>query len=115
MHFLELFPEKLKNPAETRKCVWMFMNAISPVRIGFLDGQRHACGAVNACLNRLPETSIEQLVDSFDPAKEDINLVAPKNPNLHVLSEWMTVEVVIPNVAAAAGKGNSQVTAPCYT
>jgi hypothetical protein len=50
------------------------------------------------------------LVDSFDPAKEDINLVAPKNPNLHVLSEWMTVEVVIPNVAAAAGKGNSQVT-----
>jgi hypothetical protein len=56
MHFLELFPEKLKNPAETRKCVWMFMNAISPVRIGFLDGQRCACGAVNACLNRLPET-----------------------------------------------------------
>lgn len=110
MHFLELFPEKLNNPAETRKCVWMFMNAISPVRIGFLDGQRRACGAVNACLNRLPETSIEQLVDSFDPAKEDINLVAPKNPNLHVLSEWMTVEAVIPNVAAAAGKGNSQVT-----
>jgi hypothetical protein len=24
MHFLELFPEKLKNPAETRKCVWMW-------------------------------------------------------------------------------------------
>jgi hypothetical protein len=45
-------------------------------------------------LNRLPETSIEQLVDSFDPAKEEINLVAPKNPKLHVLSEWMTVEAV---------------------
>jgi hypothetical protein len=58
------------------------------------DGQRCACGAVNACLNGLPETSIEQLVDSFDPAKEEINLVAPKNPKLHVLSEWMTVEAV---------------------
>jgi hypothetical protein len=57
MHFLELFPEKLNNLAETRKCVWMFINAISPVRIGFLDGQRYACGAVNACLNRLPERS----------------------------------------------------------
>jgi hypothetical protein len=112
MHFLELFPEKLNNPAETRKCVWMFINAITPVRIGFLDGQRHACGAVNACLNRLPETSIEELVDSFDPEKEEINLVASKNPNLGVLLEWMTVEAVIPNIAAAqaAGKENSKVT-----
>jgi hypothetical protein len=111
MHFLELFPEKLNNPAATRKCVWMFINAISPGRIGFLDGQRHACGAVNACLNRLTETSIEELVDSFDPEKEEINLVASKNPNLGVLSDWMTVEAVIPNIAAqAAGKENSKVT-----
>jgi hypothetical protein len=35
MHFLELFPEKLKNPAETRKCVWMFMNAVSPCQDWF--------------------------------------------------------------------------------
>lgn len=112
MHFLELFPEKLNNPAATRKCVWMFINAISPVRIGFLDGQRRACGAVNAYLNRLPETSIEELVNSFDPTKEELNLVAPKNPNLGVLSEWMTVEAVIPNIAAAqaAGKENTKVT-----
>jgi hypothetical protein len=89
----------------------MFINAISPGRIGFLDGQRHACGAVNACLNRLTETSIEELVDSFDPEKEEINLVASKNPNLGVLSDWMTVEAVIPNIAAqAAGKENSKVT-----
>jgi hypothetical protein len=52
------------------------------------------------------------LVNSFDPTKEEINLVAPKYPNLGVLLEWITVEVVIANIAAAqaAGKENSKVT-----
>jgi hypothetical protein len=72
------------------------------------DGQRCACGAVNACLNGLPETSIEQLVDSFDPAKEEINLVAPKNPKfLHVLSEWTTVEAVSSVEMTRVDNGNS--------
>jgi hypothetical protein len=82
-----------------RKRVWLLMNTVTPIRISFLDGQRRATGAMYAMMHRLPERSLEQLANSLDPLcpNQDL-LVSHSFPDFNVLSDWVTMDSVRPNV-----------------
>ena len=80
---LPLVPE---TEVVTRKLCWLLVNAITPIRNAILDGQRRLAGVIYAILNRLPETSIKELLDSLDPLKsKESLLVTPNNPDWNIV------------------------------
>ena len=95
--FLDQFQKRPTAEVTLRKHCWLMMNAITPIRIGILDGQRRFSGAIYALLNRLPETSISELSRSLDESSGGMpDLIARKNPSMAVLSKWMSVKFVRP-------------------
>jgi hypothetical protein len=60
--FLRFIQGATGKPVEIRKAVWVLINAISPIRISFLDGQRRATGSMYSLINCCPETSMDALV-----------------------------------------------------
>lgn len=94
---LPLVPE---TEVVTRKLCWLLVNAITPIRNAILDGQRRLAGVIYAILNRLPETSIKELLDSLDPLKsKESLLVTPNNPDWNIVSDWVSIDAVRPSVA----------------
>jgi hypothetical protein len=99
VQIFEKLPSSPNSYVNVRKSVWMLVNAITPIRVSFLDGQRRATGATYAMLNRKPEESLPQLAQSLDPRYMDQDLlVTNRLPDFDVLSAWVSVDSVRPNV-----------------
>jgi hypothetical protein len=94
---LKEFPPRPASEPLVRKCCWMMMNIVTPIRISFLDGQRRATGAMYSLLQRKPESSVTNLYESLDPELNDNSLSTNKIPNFEILSSWMTIDSVRPH------------------
>ena len=101
-HFIghiELNVNAPKHDLVLRKYVWMLMNAITPIRISFLDGLGRAAGTLYALLNRFPEQSARQLYHSVDPTSINKTLLkADRDADFSVVSDGVTMYSVRPNV-----------------
>jgi len=99
-------PATPKSDVNVRKSVWMMMNAFTPIRVAFLDGQRRATGAMYAMLHRKPEDSLSQLEKSLDPTSSDLDLlVTNRKPDFDILSAWVSIDSVRPNVSTKPSPG----------
>ena len=94
MTIFKALPRMPKTDVEVRKGVRHMVNAISPVRLAFLDGQRRAGGVMYALMNRLPENSLEELAESLRPETRTGKLVATHTPDYARLSSWVAVDSV---------------------
>ena len=104
---LPLNADAPKDDLVLRKYVWMLMNAITPIRISFLDGQRRAAGTLYALLNRFPEQNAKQLFDSLDPLCAIKKLLQTgRDANFSIVSEWVTIDCVRPNVEQKQAPNN---------
>jgi hypothetical protein len=91
------FPEKFTTEEETKKACCILVNSIGPVRASLLDSQRRFGGTLYAMLGRYPETSTDDLVNSFRP-DNDGSYLSGKKPDMKKLSIWMNCEAVIPYI-----------------
>lgn len=84
------------NDVELRRQVWLLTNCVSPVRIGYLDGNRRVTGALYGLMKRIPETSIETLQESFDFDNYQCKnvWVSEHDVDMKQLSTWAPVSVV---------------------
>jgi hypothetical protein len=84
------------NDVELQRQVWLLTNCVSPVRFGYFDGNQRVTGALYGLMNRIPETSIETLQESFDFDNYQCKnvWVSEHDVDLKQLSTWAPVSVV---------------------
>jgi hypothetical protein len=94
-YLLKNLPEP-SNDVELWRQVWLLTNCVSPVRIGYLDGNRRVTGAVYGLMQRIPETSIKNLEESLDldSYQQKCILVSDHDVDMKQLSTWAPVTVV---------------------
>jgi hypothetical protein len=102
--------ETLTNLRDTRYRVVMMLQALTPFRIGILDGQQRMAGAIHAMVQRKPPINNDKI---YNDLAEERFIHCIDQPNLKVFSKCGTFKFVLPRTLQPSDHMTSMESALC--